>query len=140
MTFGLFFDLTKMRALETQVGGSHYQSDYQPVQLFVDLNLNAFQANIVKYVTRYKRKGGVIDLQKAIHTAEIADELLPAKFKPLTQGQIEILEKYQKANNLNDSEITAIKQSLKGIYFACAKETIPELIKNYNESKIQETN
>lgn len=37
--------------------------------------LNYCQANAIKYVTRYRDKGGAEDLKKAIHNIEILLEL-----------------------------------------------------------------
>jgi hypothetical protein len=34
-------------------------------------NLNAAQHTAIKYITRYKDKGGIEDLLKAIHTIEL---------------------------------------------------------------------
>lgn len=62
--------------LESQVGGSHYkQYAIQPVQYAMANNLNYCQANAVKYVTRYRDKGGKEDLLKAIHNIEILIQL-----------------------------------------------------------------
>lgn len=62
--------------LKLQVGGSHYK-DYkiQPVEYAMANNLNYCQANAVKYITRYRDKGGIEDLKKAIHNIEILIEL-----------------------------------------------------------------
>jgi len=38
-------------------------------------NLNYCQANAVKYITRYKDKGGIEDLRKAIHNIDLLIEL-----------------------------------------------------------------
>jgi hypothetical protein len=65
-----------MKAIENQVGGSHYKSmKIQPVELFAKTHCTAFQANIWKYVLRYKQKNGKQDLEKAIHYAQLAIEL-----------------------------------------------------------------
>lgn len=67
-----------MDALAKQVGGKHYKSlNYQVVEVAADANLNFFQASILKYVSRYKDKNGVQDLEKAIHYAELGQELTP---------------------------------------------------------------
>lgn len=63
-------------ALTSQVGGSHYKKyKIQPVEYAMANELNYCQANAVKYVTRYKDKGGIEDLKKAIHNIEILIEL-----------------------------------------------------------------
>ena len=53
-----------------QVGGSHYQSDYQPLNLILKYNLNFIQGSIIKYVTRHRRKNKEEDLLKALSLCE----------------------------------------------------------------------
>lgn len=58
-----------------QVGGCHYAVlAIQPMTYALENNLNYAQANVVKYVTRYKAKNGVEDLRKAIHCIELLIE------------------------------------------------------------------
>ena len=60
------------KATDRQVGGNHYASlAIQPMEYALKNDLNYAQANAVKYVTRYKSKGGVEDLRKAIHCIEL---------------------------------------------------------------------
>src|SRR5215469_7335598 len=59
-----------MSANQRQVGGNHYQSNLQHWDYVVANNLDYFQAQITKYVTRWKRKGGIRDLEKAQHFLE----------------------------------------------------------------------
>jgi hypothetical protein len=54
----------------TQVGGSHYQSTYQHWDLVADNNLPYFPAQITRYTTRWQKKNGVQDIDKAIHYTE----------------------------------------------------------------------
>lgn len=59
--------------LSYQVGGDHYKDlEYQPIQFFEDLHLDAFQANVIKYLARWRKKGGVEDLKKALHYVQVA--------------------------------------------------------------------
>ena len=54
--------------MEGQVGGKHYKDlAIQPVEYISKNNLSYLQGSVIKYTTRYKSKGGVEDLQKAIH-------------------------------------------------------------------------
>ena len=55
-----------------QVGGNHYRKygDLQPWDVWMPWNLNGFQANIVKYIVRYRDKDGLRDLEKAKHFLE----------------------------------------------------------------------
>lgn len=62
--------------LSKQVGGEHYKKySIQPVEYAMANGLNYCQANAVKYITRYRDKGGIEDLRKAIHNLEILIEL-----------------------------------------------------------------
>lgn len=55
-----------------QVGGDHYTKlAIQPMTYSMVNRLNALQATIIKYVTRYQDKGGIEDLRKAAHCAEL---------------------------------------------------------------------
>lgn len=54
--------------LGTQVGGSHYTDcAIQPIEYIWANKLGFSEGNIVKYVTRWRSKGGVKDLEKAKH-------------------------------------------------------------------------
>lgn len=64
------------KALDQQIGGDHYKGmPFQPVELFAKTRCTAFQANIWKYITRYKNKNGKEDIEKCIHYAKLAIEL-----------------------------------------------------------------
>lgn len=63
-------------SLETQIGGSHYKSQaIQPVEYIHANNIGYFEGNVIKYVTRWKNKNGVQDLEKAKHYLELLIEL-----------------------------------------------------------------
>ena len=56
----------------TQVGGNHYAKyAIQPTEYIIKNNLNFCEGNVIKYVTRWKDKGGVEDLKKARHYIEM---------------------------------------------------------------------
>lgn len=62
-------------AFDKQVGGDHYKSmAIQPVEFILANNLGFCEANIIKYTCRYKQKGGVEDLNKVIHYAQLLIE------------------------------------------------------------------
>ena len=65
-----------MSALDTQVGASHYK-DYpiQPVEFCMKNKLDYCQSNVIKYVVRFRDKGGKQDLKKAIHYIELLWEM-----------------------------------------------------------------
>ena len=67
-------------ALKEQVGGDHYSKlAIQPVEYINANKLTYLQGNVIKYVTRYKDKNGVEDLQKARHYIEMLIELEEGK-------------------------------------------------------------
>jgi hypothetical protein len=62
--------------LREQVGGDHYSKlAIQPVEYINKNNLSYLQGNVIKYVTRYKDKNGLQDLQKAKHYIDMLIEL-----------------------------------------------------------------
>lgn len=56
-----------MSANDTQVGGTHYKSAIQHWDYVIANDLDYFQGQITKYVTRWKKKNGLPDLLKAQH-------------------------------------------------------------------------
>lgn len=65
-----------MNALEVQVGGNHYKDKaIQPVEFIHANGLGFCEGNVIKYVTRYKDKNGIADLQKARHYLDILIQL-----------------------------------------------------------------
>ncbi|CAI3971380.1 nucleotide kinase [Variovorax phage VAC_51] len=58
--------------LDVQVGGGHYKSKgIQPVEYAHANGLDFFQGSVVKYITRFRDKGGKQDLEKAKHFIEM---------------------------------------------------------------------
>jgi hypothetical protein len=58
-----------------QEGGDHYSAlAIQPMQYSLVNNLDAAQHTAIKYITRFRAKGGVEDLRKAIHVIEMLIE------------------------------------------------------------------
>lgn len=64
-----------MSALQTQVGGDHYKDmAIQPIEYILANNLAYCEANVVKYVSRWRQKGGIKDLEKAKHYLDLLIE------------------------------------------------------------------
>jgi len=64
-----------MSANDRQVGGNHYKGKIQHWDIVAQHDLDYFQAQIVKYVMRWKKKNGMQDLRKAAHFLEKYIEL-----------------------------------------------------------------
>lgn len=59
-------------ALEVQVGGGHYKNKaIQPIEYIHANNLNYSEGAIVKYITRWRDKNGVEDLEKIKHYVDL---------------------------------------------------------------------
>lgn len=65
-----------MSVLTEQEGGDHYKTlKIQPVEYIHANGLGFIEGCVVKYVTRWRAKGGVQDLKKARHFLDLLIEL-----------------------------------------------------------------
>jgi hypothetical protein len=107
------FDMQHSDPFDVQVGGDHY-SKYaiQPTQYIIANGLGFCQGNVVKYVTRYKDKGGIDDLKKARHYIDmlITQEEIASNGSPgvteeqSVQGQDKVR---QEENEFGDIKVRA---------------------------------
>ena len=64
-----------MKSSKKQIGGNHYlKYKIQPVEFIIKNNIGFVEGNILKYILRFKEKGGVNDLLKAKHYIELLIE------------------------------------------------------------------
>ena len=76
-------------ALDKQTGGNHYKDmAIQPAEYAEKNGLSLLEGNIVKYVSRWKKKGGLTDLQKIIHCAELIIEIHGVKENKLIANYV----------------------------------------------------
>ena len=62
-------------ATNTQVGGNHYTKlAIQPMRYSMENGLDALQHTVIKYVTRFRDKAGIEDLEKAKHCIDMLIE------------------------------------------------------------------
>jgi len=62
--------------LEVQVGGGHYKDlKIQPIEYIHANNLGYCEANVVKYISRWRSKGGLQDLEKVKHYVDLLIKL-----------------------------------------------------------------
>lgn len=65
-----------LTALNKQVSGSHYKNfKIQPIEFIHANNIPFSEANVIKYVCRWREKDGIKDLEKAKHYIELLIEL-----------------------------------------------------------------
>jgi len=67
---------TEASAFERQVGGTHYSDmAIQPVEFINRNGIGFCEGSAIKYLCRWRSKGGVEDLRKAVHFIELLIEL-----------------------------------------------------------------
>lgn len=66
----------RSKALDKQVSGDHYKKlAIQPIAYIHANKLPFCEGSVVKYITRWRDKGGLADLEKAKHFIELLIEL-----------------------------------------------------------------
>lgn len=62
--------------LDVQVAGAHYKDlKIQPIEYIHANGIPFAEGNVIKYVTRWRAKGGIKDLEKARHFLDLLIEL-----------------------------------------------------------------
>ena len=108
-------------ALKKQVGGEHYKEmNVQPIELIASLDLNFFQGNIVKYLSRRKGDDDITDWQKALHYCELAIKLDRKRNQLIETAIKDEIRAYAERNDLGFTKEFIIKS-------IC--------LKRYNEAK-----
>lgn len=104
---------------DREVGGTHYSDmNVEPIELIEAFDLNFVQGSIVKYVSRYKSKGGVQDLEKALHYCEIGlDD--KSNGMDLTKKDNIVIDWYCISNNIHPYERYAIESAITKDYGNC---------------------
>lgn len=63
------------KALDVQHGGNHYKKlKIQPVEYIMANGIPYMEGNVIKYISRWRDKGGMQDLKKAKHYIELLIE------------------------------------------------------------------
>ena len=122
-----------MSALDTQVGGSHYKDlKIQPVEYITANNIPYMEGNVIKYVTRWREKGGLRDLEKARHYLDMLIEMQNKKAK---DGLLDLVQK-----ELGDGADQLPKMSAASVHYESIKSYIangriaPALVDDYIKS------
>ena len=80
-----------MSALDKQIGGKHYKKfKIQPIQYITANNIPYIEGNIIKYISRWRDKGGIDDLDKVIHYVELLKEMEVGKSKRTHRGEVSV--------------------------------------------------
>ena len=99
-------DTSDNNPLLTQVGGDHYKKlKIQPVQLWLANDLGPIEAACVKYLTRWRDKGGVEDLRKVQHFIELLRDYVRTSNELIRPHRIYITaHQYCVANGIDRAE------------------------------------
>lgn len=80
-----------MSNLDRQVGGNHYKDlAIQPIEYIHANNIPFIEGCIIKYVSRWRNKNGVNDLEKAKHFLDMLIELESKKNDNTNQRSLEL--------------------------------------------------
>ena len=57
--------MTEIKTMNDKINPTYYRKGIETTDYIVSHSMNYLEGNIIKYVTRYKDKGGLEDLKKA---------------------------------------------------------------------------
>ena len=78
-----FGDIEAFSAMYSQVGGDHYSKRaIQPIEFIAANDLNFMEGSIVKYIVRWRDKGGFQDLEKIKQYVDLLIEMENKYVKP----------------------------------------------------------
>lgn len=105
-----------------QIGGDHYTTmAMQPFELISKIRPNFFVGNVIKYISRWRRKNGLEDLQKALHYVEYIIE------NNIYQGEVPgamiRLNKFYSLNKMAPEEASIINS----LYFNAPENALKKL-------------
>jgi len=79
--------MNQLNPLEVQVAGDHYKKlPIQPIHYIHANGLQWAEGEVIKYVTRWRLKGGIDDLRKARHILDMLIELEERKETRIGEG------------------------------------------------------
>ena len=74
-----------MKSTDHQVAGNHYRKlKIQPIEYILANELGFCEGSIVKYISRWRDKGGVDDLRKVKHFCDFLIENEESQATPVT--------------------------------------------------------
>lgn len=105
-----------MTANNRQHGGDHYKgTGYEYWDFVKDAGLGYHDGNAGKYIYRWRKKAGVIDLEKAGHFLEKCVELkIQPKYSDMTTERA--VERFVMTNGVPPMEATAITMICRGLH------------------------
>ncbi len=120
-------------ANDKQLGGDHYKSEYEHWDFIEEHGIGYLEAAATKYISRWRRKGGRLDLEKALHYVDKLMELSVARHR-LPRGIVpdRAVIRFCAVNQIGDVESVAIRLLVQWEYYEDlleARERIDTLLK-----------
>lgn len=93
-------------ANDMQIGGQHYNAEYQHWDWVVDVRLPYHPARATAYIARWRKKNGLQDLQKGLHFVEKTIEIgkSPSLNKLEVEGIRFFTGRFVQSNGLTEQE------------------------------------
>ncbi len=106
----LFIKVAPDNANTIQIGGDHYKTEYEHWDFVENNGLGYLEAAATKYVTRWRHKNGIQDLEKALHYTEKLMELhRRGKRLPRGVAPMENITRFCTFNKLDSTECMVIQ-------------------------------
>ena len=98
------------KANERQPGGDHYKSEYEHWDFIEEHGIGYLEAATTKYISRWRKKGGQLDLEKALHYIDKLIELHETRFRlPRGVAPVESVIRFCLANKIDVAETVVVK-------------------------------
>lgn len=108
--------------LSKEIGGTHYKSEYQPIELMERVKMYACCSYIFKYVFRHKNKGKKQDLEKALHCCELMESLGMNWYEGTMVHSYDIDKSLDEFNKFIQENRQLDANQIRAIFAICAKD------------------
>ena len=108
--------------LSKEIGGTHYKSAYQPIELMERVKMYACCSYIFKYVFRHKDKGKKQDLEKALHCCELMETLGMNWYEGTMVHSYDIDKSLDEFNKFVQANKQLDANQIRAIFAICAKD------------------
>jgi hypothetical protein len=96
-----------MSANDKQVGGSHYKTNIEPWDAILDWGLGYLDGSAVKYLSRWHKKGGIQDLEKARHYLDKLIEVEHERLQRASDRNVQVETQVQDSNAKSENKHSA---------------------------------
>lgn len=108
--------------LSKEIGGTHYKSAYQPIELMERVKMYACCSYIFKYMFRHKDKGKKQDLEKALHCCELMETLGMNWYEGTCMYSYDKDKSLDEFNKFVQANIQLDANQIRAIFAICAKD------------------